>query len=279
MLRRLEPGSYFGATTPLYGLDGLTVVETAYPPLFVIPAHEHTNAFFCFVLAGRGTRTWRGRSGAEAPMALTLFPAGHEHANCWHDTGGRALHVEFAPRWLERLRGQTKILDRPSDFDRGPPVWLARRLANECAQHDDVTPLVIEALALELLAACSRAATHDFAHHSPPWLNRVIELLRARFTEDLSLADLAAVAGVSADHLARAFRVCNGCTVGDHVRRLRVEFACDEIVASDAPLADVALAAGFTDQSHLTKVFRRHTGMTPAAFRTLHRARRSHTRR
>jgi len=43
--------------------------------------------------------------------------------------------------------------------------------------------------------------------------------------------------------------------------------ACQELTAGDAPLAEVALRAGFADQSHFTREFRRHVGVTPAAFR------------
>jgi AraC family transcriptional regulator len=97
------------------------------------------------------------------------------------------------------------------------------------------------------------------------------------FTERWSLAELAAAASVSADHLARAFRRHQGCTVGEYVRRLRVELACRLLAESEEPLAQVALAAGFSDQSHFTKVFRRRMGTTPAAFRKLQRPRRSRT--
>ncbi len=50
---------------------------------------------------------------------------------------------------------------------------------------------------------------------------------------------------VSADHLARTFRRCHGCTVGDYVRRLRMEFACQRLADSEAFLAQIALEAGF----------------------------------
>jgi AraC family transcriptional regulator len=63
------------------------------------------------------------------------------------------------------------------------------------------------------------------------------------------------------------FRTNVGCTPGEYVRRLRVEFACHRISSSDMPLIEIALEAGFSDQSHLTKNFKRYTGMTPARFR------------
>jgi AraC family transcriptional regulator len=74
-------------------------------------------------------------------------------------------------------------------------------------------------------------------------------------------------------HLAREFRRRRHCTIGGYVRRLRVEFACRELSSTDAPLAEIALAAGFSHQSHLTRTFKELTGMTPAKFRALSRAR------
>jgi AraC family transcriptional regulator len=277
MLPQLEPGSYYGTTRQLHELGGLSVAETTYPPGLEIPPHEHSNAFFCFVMEGSGTRSWPGRAGEERPMALTLFPGAHAHANCWHRAGGRVLHVEFARPWLERLRGRTRIFERPCDFEKGPPMWLARRIARECWEQDCVSSLAIEAFALELLAECSRSESRIGATRSPRWLESGRALLQARFADTLSLAEIAESIGVSADHLARSFRRSYGCTVGEFVRRLRVEFACRRLAETDEPLAEIAAAAGFTDQSHFTKVFRRHVGMTPAAFRTLYARRRFRT--
>src|SRR5438309_377932 len=73
--------------------------------------------------------------------------------------------------------------------------------------------------------------------------------------------------GVHAVHLAREFRKHYGCTAGDYVRQLRIEYAFREIGRSGSSLAEIASAAGFSDQSHFSKVFRRFTGMTPANYR------------
>src|SRR5262249_48231108 len=112
----------------------------------------------------------------------------------------------------------------------------------------------------------------------PRWLDRVRELLRDRFAENLSLAEVAAAVNISADHLARSFRRCHGCTMGEYVRRLRVDFACRRLAASEVPLVELALDAGFTHQRPFRKPSNRHVGVPPAAFRNLHRRRRSCTK-
>ncbi len=149
-------------------------------------------------------------------------------------------------------------------------MWLLASLVRECREPDDLTPLVVEGLALETLAACARLRA-GAGSAAPPWLRRVHELVQDRFRENLSMAEIAAVAGISADHLARAFRRHFGCTLGEHLRRLRIDFACERLAEGRDSLAAIALSAGFADQSHFTRVFRQRMGITPAAFRNARR--------
>jgi AraC family transcriptional regulator len=106
----------------------------------------------------------------------------------------------------------------------------------------------------------------------------VRERLHDGLDRSWSLGEIAQSAGVTADHLAREFRRHHGSSVGEYVRGLRVELACRRLAESDDPLAEIALAAGFYDQSHFTRTFKRRMGTTPAAFRALHRSRRSRTK-
>src|SRR5262249_13305250 len=96
--------------------------------------------------------------------------------------------------------------------------------------------------------------------------------------DNRGLATLPAIAGsvgIHPAHLARVFRQFHGCAMADFVRKLRIEYACRRLTTSDAPLAGIALAAGFSDQSHFSNTFKRWMGMTPAAFRMAFAARKS----
>jgi AraC family transcriptional regulator len=278
MSEKLKAGKFYGRTLQKRELGGLMLAETAYPAGLEIPSHEHANPFFCLILEGCSTQTCAGRSWTISASTLMVFPSGLAHANRWHDSGGRVLHVEFTPSWLERLSGRSAVLDRPANYEEGPPVWLARRLFQEHRRNDAVTPLAAEGLALELLAECSRVPTRSGTMRRPAWLDRVEDFLHEYVTRSLSLDEIATVAGVSPDHLARSFRRYHGCTIGEFVRRQRVERACRQLAMSDASLVEIALEAGFADQSHLTKVFRRHMRTTPAAFKRVHRGRMSRTK-
>ena len=128
--------------------------------------------------------------------------------------------------------------------------------------------LAIEGLVLEMLAAVSRKQI-DVPEPKPPrWLRQVKEMLHAHFLDDLSLSAISQRAGVHPVHLCREFRRHYSCTVGQYIRRLRTEYACQMMLNPDISLGEIASAAGFADQSHFARLFKRLVGMPPAAFRS-----------
>jgi AraC family transcriptional regulator len=98
-------------------------------------------------------------------------------------------------------------------------------------------------------------------------LARVFDYVRANVGSDLSLNELAKVAGVSPSHFKTLFKQSVGVPVHQYVIRRRVEYATELLQRNDPPLADVALQAGFANQSHLARWMKRLTGVTPAMLR------------
>jgi AraC family transcriptional regulator len=97
----------------------------------------------------------------------------------------------------------------------------------------------------------------------------VKEFLRESFSEPPALDELAKAAGVHPTHLARVFRQFERCTVGDYIRKVRIEYARERMLTSHESLVEIALAAGFADQTHFTRSFKRLTGTTPSEFRRI----------
>jgi AraC family transcriptional regulator len=181
--------------------------------------------------------------------------------------------MEIDHRWLERAREYSAVLDQPVDLSGGASIGLATRLFDEFKHLDGLSPLAMEGLLLELMAETSRRSLGAMDRRPPHWLTQVDELLQARFADNLALAELAEAVGVHTVHLARVFRKFHGCTIGDYVRQLRIEFASRELVTTDLPLAEIAAAAGFADQSHFSRTFKQHTRLLPTEFRNLFRLR------
>jgi len=178
--------------------------------------------------------------------------------------GASVLAVELDVRWIQHagFAGLHGIIARRG----GMAAHLMRLLLHEFHHTDEVSRPAIEGVLLGLLAEVARQTAPAAEPRAPEWLRQTHRHIELRFTEHLTLAMLAALAGVHPVHLAREFRRYFHCTIGETVRLLRVEFACREL-GGGRPLAEIAHAAGFADQSHFCRCFKLHTGLTPAEYR------------
>jgi AraC family transcriptional regulator len=143
-----------------------------------------------------------------------------------------------------------------------------RLRAAELATGERAWPLAVEGLAFELLAEFARdRARSGRAARRPGWLARAAELLEPGSSNSTALGDVAAAIGVHPSHLARVFRAAYGMSVGEYARARRLDWAAAQLAEGDLPLAVIARQAGFCDQSHFTRAFGRHTGLTPGRYR------------
>ena len=94
-------------------------------------------------------------------------------------------------------------------------------------------------------------------------MRRVREYVETHLSESMDLAELAAIAGLSVYHFARAFKQSAGVAPHHYLVRRRVERAQEMLARSELPLSEVALATGFSDQSHLARHFRQMLGTDP----------------
>jgi AraC family transcriptional regulator len=262
MAPRLPDDSYHGRCGRRLSAAGLLLSERTYPPHLEIPTHAHECPYLCATLQGGFTETCGGKVWTCTPRALFLRPRGEPHADRFGETGGRVFGIELGAGWPDRLASARQTLERPSTFE-GAGVGLARKLYREFRLDDCAVPLVVEGLVLEILGEARRAASAGV----PVWLRRARDVLHDRYAQPPDLSALADEVGVHPLHLARVFRRKYGCSVGEYVRRLRVEFACSQLARTDRPLVEIALDAGFCDQSQFCRTFKRHVGITPSQFR------------
>jgi AraC family transcriptional regulator len=266
MVDRLRSGSYHGRCVRSVWAAGLLLTERTYPARLEIPPHAHERPYLCAVLQGGYTETCGGRTWTCTPRTLFLRPRGELHADRFGEAGGRIFGVELGPGWSARLAHLPRALERPAAFE-GLCLSLARRLYRAFRADDAAAALIVEGLVLEILGEAFRAASATAETGAPRWLQRVRDILHDRYRQAPYLAGLSDEVGVHPGHLARVFRRHHGCTVGEYVRRLRIDFACRELARPGRSLVTVALEAGFADQAQFCRAFKQHVGMTPSEFR------------
>jgi len=102
---------------------------------------------------------------------------------------------------------------------------------------------------------------------SPARTHRICEYIHSNLGQNISLETLAEMAGLSTHHFARAFKQTVGIPPHGYVLQRRIEQAQQMLRNTDLPMSEIALSAGFSDQSHLARHFRRITGMSPSVVR------------
>lgn len=256
---------------PTLRIPGFTLTAGVHAKGAELPWHAHDGATICLAVRGAFREYGHGRVTICYPSTLKVTPAGEPHWNRFDlgDTRGLLIEVDGSRRaTLGELAG---TLDERWQSDGGVAAAVAHRVYDEFIQRDSATPLAVEGLLLELLAAVARSA-EPRGDPRARWLARARDLIRAGYTEPITLGGLAAAVGVHPVTLARGFRATYDCTVGEYVRRCRVEHAARELRRGDRPLSEIAFDCGFADQSHLSNVFRRYTGQTPGSYRMMARA-------
>ena len=242
--------------------------ELVYPAGLTLPRHAHRETYITFVIEGSFSERYDVGAVTCRPGAVRFLPAGEVHSN-EIESQMRCLKVSSEAAVFDRLARQALVPKKPAQINGLMATWLANRLYAEFVREDTASGIAIEGLMLAILAEIARADSKPNMMLVPEWLRQATEIVEARFLERLSLAEIARQVGVHYVHLSRQFHKYNRCTIGELIRRRRVQYASQLLAHSHTPLAEIALICGFSDQSHLSFLFKRYMGLSPSKFRSL----------
>ncbi len=256
-----------GSTIRRRDIAGFSLTEALYAEGVSLPRHCHADTYLTLVLSGTYTENSAHRQFRWCEGALHLLPAGERHENRF-ETAARLLRVKIEPAAIRKLGEEhAPCLSEPREITGQLSAWLANRMLHEFMAQDDVSPLAMEGVLLEMLAESVRSSDETHGSSAPGWLRRVHDLLQDSYLEAPGLAALAGIAGVHPVHLSREFHRHFHLTVGEYIRKRRIEYASELLSNSELSMTEIASTCGFSDQSHFCALFKRHSGMTPGKFR------------
>lgn len=254
----------------------------AYPAGVRVRFSAPNAAHFCYVTAGSLADMNPQHPSTFGTGQLIYFPQNRRHlVEVLQPI--RCLVVRLGPQLLSRPGVDSQAMAEPVPVPGWEADWLSKRLRSEhlryCAEHrGGLSPdaeaearraMAVEGIILQLLVLVARGQKERRRHGEVPWLRKVRELIEEQYLSDFRLTDLAAVAGVHRVHLVREFRRNYGLTIGQRIRGLRFEHACELLSRTDLPLREIASVCNFTDHSHFSKQFKKISGITPAEYRNL----------
>ena len=233
-----------------------------------VPEHAHDwPVLSLYVMGAYTNHTELGEMAISSPSAI-FYRAGAAHRNDVSSAGFEQIEIEFDPAWLRDADDPAAPVQR---WIGGRSGALARLLAQQCT--GDLSEEQLRA-ALRSLIACG---ARDRQRAIPSWLGSIDRRLQA--DPAASVAGLANEVGRHPSWLGAAYRLTRGEGIQDTAARIKVERAARLLRETEVSIAWVASDAGFCDQSHMNRTFRRVLGRTPAAVRReRYDLRRSNTR-
>ncbi|HTB88409.1 MAG TPA: AraC family transcriptional regulator [Steroidobacteraceae bacterium] len=250
----------------------------------IVPQHVE----ICLVVAGNKDslvrRTGAGFCQEATPKtgAIWLSPAGVGKEIAITAPIPQTLHLYLPTTLFDRLKDDFNLPAAPANSIRhavgiGDDVidQIGRSILSELTVETAASRVYVEAASLTLAArllhkhcdsgACAptESAVHSLDHIR---LRRVLDYIAANIKDDITLVNLAGIAGYSPFHFARKFTLAMGVSPHRYISRIRLENAMAQLAARKLPLAQVALNAQFSSQASFTRAFHRAVGVTPKQY-------------
>jgi AraC family transcriptional regulator len=240
----------------LYEFSGVTVRRTIDRSGATVPEHAHDWPLLSlFVIGGYSNQTELGERFIAGPSAV-FYAAGATHRNVAGADGFEQIEIEFDPDWLRSVHLPDGPVLRWLGGHGGAEAHALAALCDHDASEERLLAALRRFLVIEPLGTAARG---------PDWLDEVTGHLRAHPSRRVS--ELARDAGLHPSWLGTAYRQAAGEGLMDAAARFRVEHATRLLRETELPFTRVAMDAGFYDQSHMIRTFRRVLGRLPSAVR------------
>mgnify|MGYP000725359751 CR=1 FL=1 len=253
--------------------DGIELLTCTSRHSFQDHIHDGYNIWF----NDKGGEWFRikGKSRIVALDEFGIVNPGDVHANQPCDTGLRRLKSFYVDRRLIRklLRhcgwNDTATVDFPRAIYRDPENRTRLIELHEALRHSSMKlhrqTLMLETFARIIMRHGQGLRIKPEKNDALEKLSPVFEYMRHHLADDVSLETLAGLIRCTPYHLIRMFKQATGLPPHAYLVRLRIEKA-RHLLATGASIASAAMDAGFSDQSHLTRLFKKSFGITPGSY-------------
>lgn len=226
--------------------------------------HYHENPHICFLLQGGDIERRDNLLYERKTRDVYFYYAGEKHASISRKSLSKNTNIEFGAAFLRKYEISEAQIEKAvkNNLD---AKFLILKIQQEMLLGDGCSQINIQMLLLNLID-CSNQQSNESA---PKWVRVLDELLNDKWNEPISLEELSIATEKHPITISKHFKKYFFCTLGEYLRKLKIDKSIPLIKNSGMSLTEIALHCGFADQSHFTRNFKRTTGFLPKEFRRI----------
>jgi len=255
-------GKFSGEVIDFANTAGISTSMTTYQKSgFDNELHFHDNTHISFVLHG-GCAEKKRDQYERLPGKLTFYHAGEPHQVINVAACSRHINIEIEPSFFERNDlDENRVFSAMSENPDAKFLMLA--IYREFVTADAYSSASVEQLLLDL---AHKAQKIRHGQGQPLWVSIVREFLHDHWSDVVTLEELARMTGMHPVTISKYFRRYFSCTLGDYMRKLKVDKALSLIKVNGGNLTGIGYECGFADQSHFIRTFKLYTGVLPGDY-------------
>lgn len=264
-MQELKKGNYSGHINKSWALQNYTISIIHYNPEEELKGlHYHENPHLCMVVQGADVEQRNGHSYARKSGDVFFYHAGESHQSIKQLKTKKSLIIEFDNSFLNMHDLDESEMAKRLKSNNYVNFQLLK-IIHELEFANSLNDLSIESAVYNLF--CS--STKNYQGDLPKWNAMVLEILREKWDTNISLEFLSNQIKLHPVTISKYFSLYNGCSLGEYVRKVRIENSLPLIKNTEMKLVEIAYHCGFADQSHFIRTFKEITGFSPYKFRRL----------
>jgi AraC family transcriptional regulator len=257
---------YLGNTKNSFNTNqGISVIETEHKNKVYEGWHSHNNAHITLFLKGGTTEKRKHFSENVGSGSLLFYHSDELHLNQNTLLPSRNINVEIEGTIFKEFDINESDIEK-SIQNSTLSKFLILKIFRETQTPDQFSSDTVKMLFSQLLNANGHFERFE---KSPFWVKSLNELLNDCWNENPNLQDLSQVLQLNPITISKHFPKYFGCTLGEYMRRIKINRSLSLIQSYDNNLTEIAMKCGFADQSHFIRTFKTQTGFLPKQFQKI----------
>ena len=260
-------GKYVGHNKSKVNFDGVIACENIYQEEYSSDWHYHANPHFSHILYGGSVELREKEKQFQTAGTSLYYSPDIIHKNTHYKKGTRIFNLEIETSFFKEYDLQPMASGYIfSPYNEHVKKNLLVKLLIEFLLNDKHSEISVHQLCTQLFEDGSGEAKLPHSNH---WTIQLKEYLYSHWNETPTLTELSNLLQIHPVTISRYFSKYFSCTLGEYIRRIKIEKSLPLIRSNKYSLTNIAYECDFTDQSHFTKTFKQVTGILPKEYKNI----------